>query len=825
MSWTMLRFDIAGIKGVLSKGGDLQFGTRKSLKSLGVFAPNGCGKSGYADAIEYFFSRDGLVEHLGKGHADSERGGKHALLHVLAQERGITPTVSADILDVSNDKVVHVSRNVTTAIDDPPPAELLPLLSAAHRVLRQHDLRRFVVDMEPGDKYAELSRWLSLERIREVLGHLKTAENALRKTSPDKEFEERRRDLSLHTNGAVNTLDPSAVFSWCREQAARFLGDLAPLSTRSELAALVERLREKRNSLITSADNVGRVKARDQARQHAAGILGQTGLLVRVKEAVAEELNSALHLEKVLNSATAPLLPPVWTAAERFLRTPVDRCPICETTWERTEAGSQEKALTTIRGLLAGIQAYREAEQLAARGTRQATEAVAALGDKLEGLVRECKALALNSVPDLLMLEEALQASSSQSIPPREREARVSGAAPQLEQILTERVLNELEGIALPGERKEVGQIDDLVQRLTGLGQTMVRLSELALLAIEYQRIGKEFSAAVDVVQQRAAGMVADVVKQLRTDVQKIYAKIHPDGTVPAIHIVPETESRALLLRVDFHAPGRTVPPAGYLSESQINTLGLALFLSAVRLFNRPFPFVFLDDIVSSYDAEHRSNIVDVIAEDLSDFQVLLTTHDRMFFNMLRARLLDQGWQFETIQGWSLEDGPSRRSTLAPEQEIERLFNEQERYQEAGNAVRRFMEEWLDRACAKFGAYTPHRPEEKDYERTLFDFWEPFLTRLNSLQAAFRERVIPSVSLQRLKAHPLINYYNHHRPDPYSWGAMGDVKYVWENFKEFRKLLTCASCGNELRYDKDSKKVYCGCGKAFLSDHPAVTAS
>ena len=113
-------------------------------------------------------------------------------------------------LDIENDKVLKVSRNVTTAMDDPLPSQLLPLLSAApaHRVLRQHDLRRFVVDMEPGDKYAELSRWLSLERLREILGHLKTTENALRRTSPDKELEERRRDLALHTNGAVTTLDP-----------------------------------------------------------------------------------------------------------------------------------------------------------------------------------------------------------------------------------------------------------------------------------------------------------------------------------------------------------------------------------------------------------------------------------------------------------------------------------------------------------------------------------------------------------------------------------------------------------------------------------------
>jgi hypothetical protein len=285
MTWTVLRFTIVGVKGVLNQGGDLKFGSPKSTKSLAVFAPNGCGKSGYADAIEYLFSRDGLVEHLGKGHADSERGGKSALVHVLAVERGITPVVGIDVFDLESGNVVTVIRKVTTAIDDPLPSQLLPLLSAApaHRVLRQHDLRRFVVEMEPGDKYAELARWLNLERLRETLGHLKTAENALKKASPDKELEERRRDLALHTNGAVTTLDESAVYTWCRVQAGRFLEGLATLSTHANLASVVDRLRTKRNSLITSAVNTERIRARDQAREHTASILGAAGSLSSCK--------------------------------------------------------------------------------------------------------------------------------------------------------------------------------------------------------------------------------------------------------------------------------------------------------------------------------------------------------------------------------------------------------------------------------------------------------------------------------------------------------------------------------------------------------------
>ena len=86
MIWTINQFSILGVKGVLDKAGhfDLSNG-----KSIAIFARNSCGKSGYADALEYLFSSDGEVEHLGKGGADSERGGKHALPHVLAEEHNI----------------------------------------------------------------------------------------------------------------------------------------------------------------------------------------------------------------------------------------------------------------------------------------------------------------------------------------------------------------------------------------------------------------------------------------------------------------------------------------------------------------------------------------------------------------------------------------------------------------------------------------------------------------------------------------------------------------------------------------------------------------
>ena len=167
MSWIISAIKIQGIKGVLDQSGDFYLSKNKRPKSMVVFAPNGCGKSGYADAIEYLFSEDGMVEHLGKGGADSERGGKHALPHVLAVERGIESQVSLSLLNTVTGETINLTREVKTGRSDPRPTELdnIIRLAPAHRILRQHDLRRFVVEMSPGDKYSELARWIGLSKL------------------------------------------------------------------------------------------------------------------------------------------------------------------------------------------------------------------------------------------------------------------------------------------------------------------------------------------------------------------------------------------------------------------------------------------------------------------------------------------------------------------------------------------------------------------------------------------------------------------------------------------------------------------------------------
>jgi len=200
------------------------------------------------------------------------------------------------------------------------------------------------------------------------------------------------------------------------------------------------------------------------------------------------------------------------------------------------------------------------------------------------------------------------------------------------------------------------GQVEETIEHLQALWDTLTRLGELRREREEYQKIECDFDVVARAIQERAAAAVNEVVAALQDDAQSIYRMIHPTAVAPNLRIVPDTESRTLKMQVDLG--GGAVAPGAYLSESQINTLGLALFISSVSLFNRQFPFLFLDDVVSAYDANHKARIVDLIAERLDGFQVFLTTHDRRFYSKLKLRLKDEGWLFARISGWDLERGP-----------------------------------------------------------------------------------------------------------------------------------------------------------------------
>ena len=239
----------------------------------------------------------------------------------------------------------------------------------------------------------------------------------------------------------------------------------------------------------------------------------------------------------------------------------------------------------------------------------------------------------------------------------------------------------------------------------------MVELSE----ALTEQ--GKEISAKIREKLQT-------LLDKLQAPMNKIYGAIQgPNATTIHLRLPPEVDAnqQRLNLLIDFAENRSDVQPSGYLSDSQIHSVALALRMAAIKQFNARAPVMALDDIVTSYDADHRRTIAGLIATMFPDWQMLLTTHDERFFNYLKDQLEAKTWRFSRIIGLDPTYGPRFADHKVSDEMIERRWADGE---SAANDMRQAEEEWLLGICRDFGVNVRIRPLEKaySYERSELAF-------------------------------------------------------------------------------------------------------
>lgn len=820
MSWKISQMEITGVKGVLNKSGEFNF---KEGKSTAIFAPNGCGKSGYADALEYLFSIDGSVEHLGKGSADSERGGKHAIPHVLAEKSEITSQISVTLKNSELRREISVTRPVKTGRIDTIPSELNEVIakSPAARVLRQHDLRRFVVDMDPRQKYSEISRWLGLEHLEDILAHLTTTQNDLINANPNREIAERLRDISESTGGEIFENDPNAVFCWTIPQIQKYLVDPISINSLDDLNNHIKKLEEFRDQLNVQVKAASRISEAKKNLENCQIVLLETesGSLFLCRQNLIQLKEVNEEILRLRESTKEAVFQDVWISSKRLLeKENIANCPVCLTPWNETGVGSQENACVHLSSSLSLLTTYREAQTKFQNLHEEFHGNLKRLMSLLRKAQPNVNTLTLEKISsEISRLETAIdELSSNEDV--LSKSGLYNLSFQQCENLFSVKLMSELRKIVIEEIPDRTDEIQNLIDRLKKLETALIRLDQLDEEAEAYLQVTREFDKIASVIRSRTGDQVNSIIQSLKADIVRIFKKIQVTDAIPDIIIEQDSTNKTILLRVNFHSDDRRVPPAGYLSESQLNTLGLAIFICSVKKFNRDFPLLVLDDVVSSYDADHRARIVDVIAEDLSDFQVFLTTHDERFYNSLKMRLNDKGWLFDRISGWAIDSGPRKQSDVMNDEHIQNLINGGDP-KIAGNALRQYIEEWLDKKCADYEVHTVHKRPLKEFDRTIYDFWDPFLVKIKGLKEGFFENQIKNEPcFERFKSHSMLNHYSHYQGNPYTWGGMGDVEYVFREFKEFQILFNCFSCQKPLRYDHDTNKLFCTCGKQFFKN-------
>ena len=139
---------------------------------------------------------------------------------------------------------------------------------------------------------------------------------------------------------------------------------------------------------------------------------------------------------------------------------------------------------------------------------------------------------------------------------------------------------------------------------------------------------------AIQQVFMKISGKVLDYYKLLHD-----FADDDEASECTALELKPTSRSAAggLQLAIQFLGLANSKDPRAFLSEGHLDSLGLCLFLAAVRIFNPPGSLLVLDDVLTSIDKEHRRRVGELLLTEFKDFQIILTTHDDHWNELLQS--------------------------------------------------------------------------------------------------------------------------------------------------------------------------------------------
>lgn len=614
-------------------------------RNFAVCGPNGTGKSGVVDAIE--FALTGSVSRLsGEGRGDiSVRD--HAP-HVDSRNAPEHAQVMIEIFIPSLEKHVRVTRTVKSPKsaqvipdDDDVRAVLATIQSQADFVLSRRELIKYVL-ATPGDRAEEIQALLRLEQIEKLrAGFLKIA-NASAKGAKEQDLATRQASDALLKALGVAELTHEVVL--VAVNAKRALLGLQPLTTLAATSSLKDGLiaipqgTPSRLGKVQGKADIAEATRMVQEIAGAEHLVALSKLQDAVKALAADpRAASALSRQEFLEQGALLLTDPA--------------CPFCDTAWD-------------LQALRALIQKKREALADTAK-TRTACEAQATpIAERLVRLQaafaavkddgqRAPKPLAMTATSLFLDALATSLASIHAFMPLDGTLAALETAASVPQPVLDElaSVVKAVEALPEPSQREAAQEWLVLAQERLEVWREARRKEVVAGgQAGRAKTIYEAFTGASDLV-------LTTMYQAVQDDFARLYAAINrEDESSFTAQLIPSLGK--LGFNVDFYGRG-FFPPGAYHSEGHQDGMGLCLYLALMRyLHKNAFTFAVLDDVLMSVDSGHRREVCRVLKQEFPDTQFILTTHDPIWLKHMRSQGLVAGRDAVQFRKWDVATGP-----------------------------------------------------------------------------------------------------------------------------------------------------------------------
>jgi len=795
------RLSISGFRGIPGPL-ELDFSDGSTSRSLILYGANGTGKSSITDAWEWLTT--GRIEHLAR------EGAEERSYPNVGAEDGKS-YVEAEFTEpaVGTVRLTYDNKRITKPIGMGNLAALRALIAHPCHI-RYGDLTRFVF-LNKAERYDALASLMGFVPQMEYQKALRRVENSF---SKDVERLTQMRlaagmRLEKHFNAEARNEDPLLQVS--RIAQARNHGETATLDDAEEASRKLQSEVEQDPGAMKLAG----LKILAAALDNCSAPMQLEAVLKTVRGAVGQVL--AIQTGESEEQLRIPLL----SAAERLLvkTGAAGVCPLCGKAFDgdlREHVQTELAALKHLRDALNHLTECRD--DLSERLSKMPE--LASSFEKALGSGEEADA------DDALMAAFKATAAELDALVARLRNLQGFDSS-----ALSEHLVEELRGeeSRLPGlcadfEVTRASLLADARARSKVLETAPARVSlvrdaqfvrdGVKLMKEERDAIGA--LAAAEAVLKAYSDCVSQYVAACLQNVQSRFDEIsdqvkeyfetleqHTPGLGnPRLKLLPD-QDRSVVLEVSFR--GADVQPAyKYLSESQLNSFGLAVFLASATHFNPTCRLLILDDVVNSFDAYKRPLLI-ALLKRVNDRQVLLMTHDSYWRDVLYRAL--PTWKRLHCAGYTPGAGPN---VLPGRDRLERVAAAlaADEPDEAARSLAHHMEDLLQEICERFDVELKYNRRNEYTLETLLD---SLRVRVQKKLGQKHPLAVALVDLH--EASPFRNWVAHCKL-PSAPLHKDEVQDVLDRWKGIEASVTCSAkgCWEIIAYDGKSA-FCCPCGQ------------
>ena len=771
-----------------------------------VYGKNGTGKSSLTDAWEWFHK--GNIDHLRRegARADSfphrDAGPDDTYVEVEFKEDGMEEVRLT--FDPSRKTMPEADGNLDTFREQVPHPFYI----------RFEDLKEFVYQTK-AEKYDKLAHLMGFEPqvkfqkgLRRTLANLKD-ELESRTDAAD----QRRTDL-------LQLLDLSDA------REVPFLDLLNERLERNELdpAQSLDDLHKACGTLEKQVENDSRAQR-----------MRELGAVSKMLRGAAQDEDPAAPLLEYADQVRAfkneerstvnTLLVQLYEAGDEVLQEQfsdgeeADRCPLCDQPYEGDLAGhiqGELEALRSLRDARQNLEQARAEAQETARGLRELPRALSSsedveleLEDTSLASLREQAAQINSDAEDALSeLDVAPEKLADEQLAGlRQRAEAIQESVGNFEQdrsSLLHAAQENRKALEEHAGRKQ------LVEDYNTVRDALEHWHKLQDARTQRDRLQDTHDQFEDVVEDYVRKNVEDVEQrfsEISEDVQTYFETLEEDTpglAQPALRLIPEKD-RAVMLEVEFHGEA-TSPAYKYLSESQLNSFGLAVFLASAKRFNPEFQFLVLDDVINNFDGYKRLKLIDLLKDEMQNHQVLALTHDRVWIKQIADQF--PRWKRRRFKKWEPNYGPIDGDNAVGLEFVEKLL-EEDRPESAGRELGAFLERQLQLLCELFQATVKYK---RDNEHSLNPLFVRFRVRAEDKLNADHELTQAVLELEDTSS---FRNFCAHWKNPETPFTASEISTVLEKWRAVEEAARCPECSRFPSYD-GSSAFECGCGETLL---------